>query len=595
MFLTKSLASRARGLVLSLIALVLLGVGATPASAHAIVERTEPGIDRVVPTSPERVVMYFSEPVELSFGAIHVFNTDGERVDEGEADHLDGQLDAITVGLRPDLPEGTYTVSWRVISADSHPISEAFVFHVGSKGASSAFVEQDGGGSRLASPLLGFARWLDLAGLLVLLGGIIFLIYAWPGTERDPGTSHEVTEAFSSRWVRIMRLGWWAAVLGTVTSLPLQAAVAGEMSMTDAVGAGAMADVLDTRFGKLAAVRLAILILGAVVYLVARVRKRTPELAQGRSVGAAGMPVVLTAPMWVMGLLALLAIATPGLAGHAGTTSPVAINVVADVIHVVAVSAWIGGLVFLAFAAFPATLVVERQRVAVLGPVIHRFSNAAVVSVGAVVLSGTFASYMQVRSWQALFDSTYGLVLVAKIAVFIPLVALGGVNKNVLIPRIDRAVASGDDDGGVRSLKRVVSFEVILSVVVLTLTAWLITLAPARTAAPSAEGPFQQTIALGEGRLDVLVTPNRVGENEVHLTAVTSAGAPLKVKQMRALFTMSEQEIGPIVGKGRLLAPGHFVVQGHQLSVPGTWDIEVVARTSRFDEERATFELNVQR
>lgn len=307
------------------------------------------------------------------------------------------------------------------------------------------------------------------------------------------------------------------------------------------------------------------------------------------------MPVGTSAPMWLMALLAVLAIATPGLAGHAGTTSPVAINVAADGIHLFGVSVWIGGLAYLAFAAFPATLSVGGQRAITLGPVVHRFSNAAVVAVGAVVVSGTFASYMQVRSWEALFDSTYGLVLLAKIAVFLPLVALGGVNKKVLIPRIDRAVASGDDKGGVASLKRVVSVEVILSVVVLSLTAWLITLAPARTATSSEEGPFQQTVALGEGRLDVLVTPNKVGENEVHLTAVTSSGAPLKVKQMRALFTMPEQDIGPIVGKGRLLAPGHFVVQGHQLSVPGRWDVEVVARTSRFDEERATFELNVQR
>jgi copper transport protein len=152
MFLTKSLASRARGVAVSLVALALVGVGVTPASAHAIVEKTEPGIDQVVSASPERVVMYFSEPVELAFGAIHVFNTDGERVDEGEADHLDGEIDAITVGLQPDLPEGTYTVSWRVISADSHPISEAFVFHVGRKGTSEAFVEDEDAGSTLAGP-----------------------------------------------------------------------------------------------------------------------------------------------------------------------------------------------------------------------------------------------------------------------------------------------------------------------------------------------------------------------------------------------------------------------------------------------------------
>ncbi|MEA2448043.1 MAG: copper transport protein, partial [Actinomycetota bacterium] len=94
-------------------------------------------------------------------------------------------------------------------------------------------------------------------------------------------------------------------------------------------------------------------------------------------------------------------------------------------------------------------------------------------------------------------------------------------------------------------------------------------------------------------KLNVIVQPNEIGENEVHLTATTSTGAPAPIKQMLVLFRMPAQEIGPIEGKGRKLAAGHFVVQGRQLSVPGTWQLEVVARTSRFEEERTTVSLIV--
>jgi copper transport protein len=187
------------------------------------------------------------------------------------------------------------------------------------------------------------------------------------------------------------------------------------------------------------------------------------------------------------------------------------------------------------------------------------------------------------------------LVLLGKIAVFLPLLGLGGYNKSYVKPQIDRAIESGNDDGAIDKLRRIVSFEVVLAVVVIAITAWLVSLAPGRETVASDEGPFQQTISLGAGRLDVLVQPNQVGENEVHLTAVTNAGAPQKIKEMQALFKMPSQGIGPITAKGRKLAPGHFVVQGHQLSVPGTWSIEVVARTGPFHEDRATFQITVPR
>ena len=100
-------------------------------------------------------------------------------------------------------------------------------------------------------------------------------------------------------------------------------------------------------------------------------------------------------------------------------------------------------------------------------------------------------------------------------------------------------------------------------------------------------------IALGESRLEVLVDPNSVGRNAIHLTAQDPSGAPARIKEMRVLFRMPAQDIGPLVAKGRRLATGHFIVEGHQLSVPGEWTLELVARTSRFDEERATVQIEV--
>jgi copper transport protein len=101
------------------------------------------------------------------------------------------------------------------------------------------------------------------------------------------------------------------------------------------------------------------------------------------------------------------------------------------------------------------------------------------------------------------------------------------------------------------------------------------------------EGPFITDVRIGTNNLNVLVDPNEVGENEVHLTVTTPQGGPAPVKEVRVLFRMPAEEIGPLVGNGLELGPGHFVVQGHHLSVAGEWTLEIVARMSRFEEDRA--------
>jgi copper transport protein len=165
------------------------------------------------------------------------------------------------------------------------------------------------------------------------------------------------------------------------------------------------------------------------------------------------------------------------------------------------------------------------------------------------------------------------------------------INNRVMKPRISSAVGDGSTSA-LGKLRRLVAGEVVLGAIVVAITALLVSLPPARTSA-GVSGPFTKQVALDGDRLDVLITPNQVGRNEVHLTATTPEGSPSEIKEMTVLFTKPDQGIGPLVGEGKELATGHFVVQGNQLSVPGTWELEVVARLNRFDEVRATFEVTV--
>ena len=562
-----------RRIVACVLLMLAASVAAAPlAHAHAIVEKTEPGIDMVVETSPDRVVMHFNEPIEAAFGAIRVYDTSGVRVDADDVDYVEGEPAAVDVGLAPNLAEGTYTVTWRVISADSHVITEAFVFHVGTpgpkpQGIADEVLSGQAGNSRTLGILFGVVRAVGFASMLLLIGAFCFLSYVWHVTEvsRPP-------ERFYSRWNRLVIVGWAGTLIATLVALPLQAAQAGGTGIAHGFGPSALADVITTRFGRVMLIRAVVLVVAASLW----------PWVRGRVTKKDGVVEVFA----LVTSLALLV--CTALAGHAGSTPPVAVNVPVDVLHLLAVSAWVGGLAALVAVAFPAFRGGDTTD---LGRVVSRYSDVAVVAVAVVVITGTWQSFVEVKALSA-FDTTYGLTLLTKIALFLPLVGLGAINNRWAKPRISKASDDGEHARGLSVLRRLVAAEVAIALVVVGVTSFLVNLPPARVAA-GVDGPFITDVAFDENELNILVDPNKVGHNEVHLTVTSPEGAAVDLREMQVLFTMAAESIGPIEGPGTKLAQGHFVVQGHQLSVQDRWTLEVIGRLNRFDEVRTRVPVTV--
>ena len=113
-------------------------VVAPSALAHARLDSSTPSNDQVLRRAPQQVLLRFSEPVETAFGSVRVIDGAARRVDDARTTRPDPT--AVAVGLPSDLSPGTYTVAWRVVPADSHPVSGAFVFHIGKPGAGAAGV-----------------------------------------------------------------------------------------------------------------------------------------------------------------------------------------------------------------------------------------------------------------------------------------------------------------------------------------------------------------------------------------------------------------------------------------------------------------------
>ena len=579
----------------SLLALACLVSFARPAQAHAVLKETSPGFDEIVDEQPERVIANFSEPVEINFGALRVFDSGGERVDTDHSDHVEGDPASIAVGLQSDLADGTYTATYRVISADSHVITGAFVWHIGAPGANSEgigdeLLSGEGGSGRLEGALLGGARWLNFIGLLLLAGAVFFALAIWrrpSGSVADRPAS--VDETFGSRWRTLVVSAWGTVLLAGFALFVLQGAVAADLPLSEALSWRLLEGISGTRFGVVSLLKLVLLVGGAGIWLLTRrsaLGSSLPTTARrsSMSVGAAATDPPL--PGWLLGfvgLVLLALLATPGLAGHAGATSPVLINVPADIAHMAGVAAWLGGLATLLAVAYPATRSLdEPRRTVVLSPVVRRFSAMALWAVALIVLTGSIRSWLELGSLSAFWEETYGLVLLTKVGVFVPLVALGAVNRRIVGPRLEASTAIT----GLARIRRQISVEVALGVVVIALTAWLVGLSPASEAGATGgrTGPFEATLEFGDGRLAVLIDPTRIGDNTVHLTATNDDGSPLELRRMTVDFALPARDLGPLTARGKELSPGHYVVEGNQLSIPGEWVVTFKGRVDKFTQ-----------
>ncbi|PLW71282.1 hypothetical protein C0036_18675, partial [Streptomyces sp. DJ] len=189
-------------------AVALLLGGAAPASAHAALVSTDPARESVLAGAPRQVSLGFSESVLLSADSVRVLDPDGRRVDEGGARHTGGDARTASVRLRAGLPDGTFTVAWKAVSGDSHPVSGAFTFSVGAPSQTSAALPEQRAGEGAVGVLYDVARYVAYGGYALLVGTGALLVGCWH-------------RGAAVRPVRRLLLGGWAAMLLSALALLL--------------------------------------------------------------------------------------------------------------------------------------------------------------------------------------------------------------------------------------------------------------------------------------------------------------------------------------------------------------------------------------
>lgn len=406
-------------LVVSVLVGTVFTVLSGTASAHAALTASDPADGAVVATAPKDITLTFSEEVSLGDNGVRVLDPAGKRADAGKVRGAGGGSGArYAVALHAGVPDGTYTVAWQAVSADSHPVSGAFTFSIGAPSKTTVNISDDEAGGGLVGVLYGAARYASYAGFILLVGGAAFVLGCW-----QRGASARPLQ-------RLVVRGWVTITAATLVLLLLRTPYTGSGRLADAFDLGGLQDVLATKEGAALISRL--LLLGAAALFIAvlfgayakREAAAGSEQADGEhtdserpDTDAGKEKQDLTFGLAIGGAVVAAGIAaTWALSEHASTGIQPGLAMPVDVIHLLAVATWLGGLTALLVALYR-TPYIEAAAV-------RRFSGTAFVSVVVLAASGLYQSWRQVGSWSALGGTSYGQLLLVKVGLVAVLVGI---------------------------------------------------------------------------------------------------------------------------------------------------------------------------
>jgi len=514
--------------------LVLVLLGTVQACAHAVLLETVPPDRAVVATSPDMMILRFNETVQPIAVELQGNTTGRIAADLVVVDH------EIHLVPRAPLAAGSYFVSYRVASADSHPVAGSFLFAVGAAPA------------EWTVPALNIATYTGwtwaaainraffLAAAFMAVGGLLFAFVV----RRAQPVERVVVPA--------AQFGAVSAIIG----IYLQGGVL--MDAADAVPW----NMEIWRIG-LSSTRGAALIAAACGLFLCTARRVRFSL-----VGAA------------------IVIASFAVSGHAATAMPHWIAIPTLLLHVGAVAFWLGSLAPLLF--------VLREAGTGRHGVFRRFSDFGTAIVPQLILAGIILAVLQIQRADAFFNSAYGLILALKLALVGLLLVIAICNRWILMPEMAENIA-----GHTGRFRRAIQGELALGFAILVVTAFLSQTVPPRStlehevaAIDAARDTGQTVLVVAHDRKAVVaVTPARPGRNTIRVRILDNDDGVIDPMDVAVDLFNTDAGIEPLQRRLEGVADGYFELTGPELAVAGRWTIRIDALINDF--EKAIFETEI--
>jgi copper transport protein len=471
-----------RALLCALVALGVPAASAGPALAHATLLSSTPAVNgrvlgngpgAVVESRTPKVTLRFSESVQVvNRSDVTIVDGRGLRVDSGAPRTAPGDPRQVVIPLRGPLVPSSYTVRYRVVSADSHAAAQAFVFAVGHARLGSPILAGAGGLSD-TSPAAVAARVVELAALGLLVGLLAFRLLVWgPAVDAAGGLAAGERATALRHGQRLFWRAFWAltilAGVAETAVLAAKSAVVFHTGLLDAVvhPTAAFRLVSASRFGDLLGWRCAALcVLVAVAFMT-----WSAEREAAPSAGRRG-------PLAAMALFGLAALTLLASQGHASQAPLAPLSVAADAVHLAGAAIWVGGLPCLIAVLFRASRELPDAGRAVASATLKRFSRIALWSVAVIAVTGLARAAGELSAPAQLWSTGYGRDLMLKASLLLPILVIARRNRRFVAALAGGLTPTADR---LRAVGRSVRMELMIAAGIVTLAALLVAQIPGR-------------------------------------------------------------------------------------------------------------------
>lgn len=547
---------------------------ALPVFAHAELVNSSPEANAALDRAPAQIELLFSEALEPSFSEIQVLDSNGIRVDSADS-RLDSADPArLLVSVR-SLPDGVYTVAWKVLSAvDGHVTEGAFPFAVGKVDA--AALTAAGQASRQVSISVGeiVAKWLMYLSAAALTGGALFVSLVWRPAYQQ--VKNDKTDPNRSLWQKLASLSLALILVANIVGLLVQAGQAAGSEVAAPWNVAVNSVLFTTRYGVLWIARAALALAIAGVLPIAKTNR----------------------DRWIAFAISLLLLLTISLGSHAAADADPLLPIVADWVHLVAASAWVGGLTHFVAGMWSARSLDSKLRTQLTARLLPRFSAVALISVGVLVLTGLYAGVLRVGSFEALNNSFYGRVLIVKLILILPMIAIGAVNLLAITPAMKKPDLTGLREGDLSGLaladrfRKIITSEITLGVTLFLSVALLTSVPPARVAV--AASGFTASTNVDDLSLTLNIDPARIGINNFSLT-VKANGQPVNdAKEVLLRFAPISGKLPPSEMQLAAKGDGQYTVRASNLNLPDQWQVQAIMRRENKFDVYANFEVDTR-
>jgi copper transport protein len=491
------------------------------ASAHAGLEESEPKPSSWLASSPSEIVLYFDEPVGVVFARIQILDQDGKEVFETRPTRDEDDHSTVRANI-DELDEGTWVVVWRVASSDSHPVQGSFAFSIGTNVSDvTSILNNDAEQRHGLNNLFNFIRFVMFAGILALIGGLGLVAFA---AQKSPSIRTRM-----SLWG-----AWTIAIVASIQALFAYGPHASGVKVYSVTDLSLLSDTMTTMFGQATLIRI-VLLLGFSLLLLT-IAHRDNRIWRVFGVGAS-----------------VAIAATFSAVGHPSGQSPVVFSFTLDVIHLLAVSLWIGAL-FL--------ITMDRKFWLRSTQSMLWFSRTAGYSVAVIAVTGIAQTLLLTDGLRNVFVLEYGQKLAVKVALVVVLVAIGALSRATL------------RKSGPAKLHQSVIVESLIALIVVGITALIVALPPREQAS---NAPVQFSLKQSDLSAEITVTPARVGSAEIHVAIDSLVGSFAQMTSVSARMSLPSESIpnGPI--ELVRTTPNHYTAAVN-FPFSGVWNLEILVK-----------------